>query len=249
MKRSAFFFSLVVAVVFSLMAGPVLAEDSFINGIDANFPPFAYVDKSGTPAGFDVEAVNWIAKEMGFKVTHQPMDWDGIIPNLVAKKIDFIASGMTATDERAKVVNFTDTYWDVAQVMLVGKDSKLTVDDVLKGGKKIGVQRGTTEATWLEEHAGKDGANYTLVYYDSAPLSVEDMVNGRVDACCMDDAPARDAEKNKSVKILGEFGMKAEHFAYAVRKEDTKLLETLNAGLKKLKASPKWQELIDKYKP
>ena len=80
----------------------IAAEKVYINGIDANFPPFAYVDKSGNPDGFDVKALDWIAKEMGFKVKHQPMDWDGIIPSLKAKKIDIVASGMSITDERKK---------------------------------------------------------------------------------------------------------------------------------------------------
>ncbi|MEW6263639.1 MAG: ABC transporter substrate-binding protein [Thermodesulfobacteriota bacterium] len=225
------------------------AEKEYINGIDANFPPFAYVSKDGKPGGFDVDAVDWIAKQMGFKVKHQPMDWDGIIPNLVAKKIDFIASGMTITDARKKQVNFTNPYWDIKQVLVVKKDSKVTVDQAMKGGKKVGVQRGTTEADWLKTNHGKDGRKYELVYYDSAPLSVEDVLNGRIEAAAMDDAPAHDAVGKKPVKILGEFGMNPEKFGYAVRKEDKELLDKLNEGLKKLMASPYWKELIAKHKP
>jgi polar amino acid transport system substrate-binding protein len=78
---------------------------------------------------------------------------------------------------------------------------------------------------------------------DSAPLAVEDVVNGRAVAAAMDDAPAQDAVKKKPVKILGEFGMPQEEFGYAVRKEDTELLSKLNEGLKKLMATPYWEEL------
>ncbi|MCG8508177.1 MAG: ABC transporter substrate-binding protein, partial [Rhodospirillales bacterium] len=100
---------------------------TLINGIDANFPPFAYVDKSGKPSGFDVDAVDWIAKKMGFEVTHKPVAWDGIIPNLVvAKKIDFICSGMTITEERAQKVNFTDPYWEHRNQFVAKKDSAIT---------------------------------------------------------------------------------------------------------------------------
>ncbi|MBW2596448.1 MAG: amino acid ABC transporter substrate-binding protein, partial [Deltaproteobacteria bacterium] len=96
-------------------AGNCLAKEKvYINGIDANFPPFAYVDKNGVPDGFDVKSIDWIAKEMGFKVTHQPMDWDGIIPSLRAKKIDMVASGMSITDKRSEQVNFTTPYWKIA---------------------------------------------------------------------------------------------------------------------------------------
>jgi polar amino acid transport system substrate-binding protein len=244
-------FSMVVlALVVSLVlcAAGVFAEDKvLINGIDANFPPFAFVDKTGTPSGFDVDALDWIAKEMGFKVKHQPMDWDGIIPSLNAKKIDLIASGMSVTEERRKQVHFTNPYWKILQVLAVPKDSNLTLDEIFSKGNKVGVQRGTSEAKWMEENLIKKGKDFQLVYYDSAPLAIEDVVNGRVVAAAMDDAPAQDAVKKKPVKILGEFGMPQEEFGYAVRKEDTELLNKLNEGLKKLMAAPYWEELKKKY--
>jgi len=240
---------LVLAFVVVSFSGPSYAEEKVhINGIDANFPPFAYVDKNGKPDGFDVKAMDWIAKEMGFKVEHKPMDWDGIIPSLNAKKIDLIASGMSITDKRKEQVNFTIPYWTIKQVIVAKKDSKLKVEQILAKGNKLGVQRGTTEAKWIEENLiKKGGKKFTLVYYDSAPLAIEDVVNGRIAGAAMDDAPAKDAVKKKPVKIVGGFGMADENFGYAVRKEDTKLLETLNAGLKKLMASPYWAELKKKY--
>ena len=205
------------------------------------------MDKAGTPGGFDIDSVNWIAKKMGFTVKHQPLDWDGIIPNLLAKKIDFIASGMSITSERQKVVNFSIPYWTIKQVFVAKKDSKLTVDQVLKGKKRLGVQRGTSEAEWLKDTAAKEGWDFELVYYDSAPLAVEDVLNGRIAAAAMDDAPAMDAASKKPVKILGTFGMHDEEFGYAVRKQDTELLNTLNKGLKMLMADPYWDELVKKY--
>jgi polar amino acid transport system substrate-binding protein len=224
------------------------AEKVYINGIDANFPPFAFVDKSGNPDGFDVKALDWIAKEMKFKVKHQPMDWDGIIPSLTAKKIDIVASGMSITDERKKAVNFSTAYWKIKQVLVAKKDTKLTVEKALADGNKVGVQRGTTEAKWIEENLiKKEGKKFELVQYDSAPLAVEDVVNGRIVAAAMDDAPAMDAVKKKPVKILGEFGMKEEEFGYAIRKEDTEFLKKVNEGLKRLMKSPYWAELKKTY--
>ncbi len=224
-------------------------EKAYINGIDANFPPFAYVDKNGVPDGFDVKSVDWIAKQMGFKVIHKPMDWDAIIPSLKAKKIDMIASGMSVTEKRKKQVNFTIPYWVIAQVLVAPKDCNKSVDELLTNGNKIGVQRGTTEAKWMKENLIKEGKNFKLVEYDSAPLAVEDVLNGRIVAAAMDDAPAKDAMRKKPVKIVGTFGMPNEDFAYAVRKEDKELLKTMNEGLHRLMASPYWDELIKKYEP
>jgi polar amino acid transport system substrate-binding protein len=242
--------SFVVVLMAVVLVTTVSAKDKvYINGIDANFPPFAYVDKNGVPDGFDVKSVDWIAEKMGFKVTHKPMDWDGIIPSLKARKIDFIASGMSVTDKRKQEVNFTIPYWVISQVLVVPKDSTLTVDQVLSNGNKVGVQRGTSEAKWMKENLIQKGKNFVLREYDSAPLAVEDVVNGRIVAAAMDDAPAKDAMRKKPVKILGTFGMHEENFGYAVRKEDTELLKMLNEGLEKLMADPYWEELKATYKP
>lgn len=245
------FYGLALALSFLLLfnAGAACAQEkTLINGIDANFPPFAFVDKTGNPDGFDVAALNWIAKEMGFQVKHQPMDWDGIIPSLKAKKIDLIASGMSISEPRKKEVNFTNTYWKIATVLVVKADSDLTPETAMKDGNKIGAQRGTAEAKWIEENLIQgQGKKFEVVYYDSAPLAVEDLINGRIVAAAMDEPPAKDAVKKKPVKIIGGFGMPDEEYGYAVRKEDAELLSTLNEGLKRLMASPYWEELKKKY--
>jgi len=235
------------AAALALAAGPASAAE-YTNGIDANFPPFAYVDKSGKAAGFDVDAVNWIAKKEGFEVKHQPVDWDGIIPSLLAKKIDFICSGMSITEERAKKVNFTDPYWEVKNVFVTKMDSTLTSDELLNGKKKIGVQQGTSEADWLKAHKEENGWNFELRFYDSSPMAVEDVLNGRIDGAGMNDAPAKDAASKKPVKIAGLFG-EVNSFGCAVRKEDTELLKTLNEGYKALMADPYWAELVKTYNP
>ncbi len=231
-----------------MLAGQTFATDTLINGIDANFPPFAYIDKTGKPAGFDVEVMDRIARELGITVTHQPIEWDGIITSLLTKKIDIIASGMSITEERAKKVNFSVPYWTIKQVMVTKKGSPLTIEEILNGKKTVGVQQGTSEAKWLKEEAAKKGWNFELRYYSSAPLAVEDILNGRIDAAAMDDAPASDAVSKKPVQIVGTFGMHEEAFGYAVRKEDQELLDKVNAALAGLMKTPFWNELAEKYK-
>ena len=245
--RFGLFLATLAALVLCFGSLAQAEEKTYVNGIDFGFPPFGFVDKDGKPTGFDVESLNWIAKKMGFKVKHQPMDWDGIIPALLAKKIDIIASGMSINEDRLKRVNFTIPYWVIKQVFVTRKGSPLTVEDMLTGKKKLGVQQGTTEAKWLKEQAAAKGWNFELKSYASSPLAIEDVLNGRIDAAAMDDAPARDAAAKKEVQILGTFGMEEEDFGYAVRKEDTELLAKVNASLKKLMASPEWEALKKKY--
>ena len=230
-----------------VFAGNAFGAEKLVNGIDANFPPFAYIDKTGQPSGFDVEAMNWIAKDIGVEVSHQPIEWDGIITSLLTKKIDIIASGMSITKERAQQVAFTIPYWVIKQVMVAKKDSALSIDQILNGKKTVGVQQGTSEAKWLKEQATQKGWNFELRYYNSAPLAVEDVLNGRIDAAAMDDAPAKDAARKKDIKVVGTFGMDDEQFGYAVRKDDKELLKKVNASLTKLMATSYWNELLEKY--
>jgi polar amino acid transport system substrate-binding protein len=243
-KKNVLLFCSLLALV---CVGHAFAAEKLVNGIDANFPPFAYIDQTGQPSGFDVEAMNWVAKEIGVEVSHQPIEWDGIITSLLTKKIDIIASGMSITEERAQKVNFSVPYWVIKQVMVTKKGSPLTIDDILTGKKTVGVQQGTSEAKWLKEEAPAKGWNFELRYYSSSPLAVEDVLNGRIDAAAMDDAPAKDAASKKDVQLVGTFGMHDEEFGYAVRKDDTELLEKVNKALTKLMATPEWTALINKY--
>jgi polar amino acid transport system substrate-binding protein len=233
----------------SLMAAPLFAEGELINGIDGNFAPFAYVGPDGKAAGFDVDALDWIAQKQGFKVVHQAMEWDSIVTSLKDKKIDVIASGLSISEERAQQISFTNPYWVVKQVVVVPKDSTLTLEEVLSGGHDIGVQRGTSEGANLEAAKDKDGRKYNVSLYDTFELAVADVINGRIKAAVMNDAPASQAVASQPVKILGSAGIPDEEYAYGVNKENPELLATLNEGLALLMADPYWQTLQDKYKP
>lgn len=246
MKRYFVCLALVVSLAFA--GGALAAQKTYVNGIDANYPPHGYMGKSGQPEGLDVEAMNWIADKMGFQVKHVPMDWDTIIASLLAKKIDMVASGMSISPEREAVVTFTEPYFKVAKVLLVRNDNVLSRDQVLTGQKTLGVQRGTNEAEWLEQNKVPNNWNYTLKYYDSAPMAVEDLVNGRIDAAACDSAPANNAIKQgkKPVQIVGEFA-ESDDFGVATRNEDAELRALINKGFELLKQDPYWLELQQKY--
>lgn len=228
----------------SLAAG----AKTYVNGIDPNYPPFAYVDeKTGQPAGFDVDSMNWIAKTMGVNIEHKPMAWDGIIPALLANQIDMVCSGMSITPERARMVQFSDPYWTVSRVFIVPTDSTLTVEEILSKPIKVGVQRGTSEANAIKQEQQAKGYPFELRFYDSAPLAVEDLLNGRIQAALMDELPADDAiSKGRAVKKAGTHG-KPDGFGVALRKDDKDLRALVDEGYRKLMADPYWQELQKKY--
>jgi polar amino acid transport system substrate-binding protein len=230
------------------LASAGFAATKYIVGIDGDYPPYSFIGADGKPAGFDVESVQWIAKEMGFEVEIRPTAWDGIIPALLAKKIDMVYSGMTANEERKKVVDFSTVYWEIDQAIAVKDDSKVTMDDFLAGKVTVGTQRGCTAAEWIEDNLVKKNIlpadKFRL--YDSFPAAAMDLEIGRVEAAMMDDMIVLGAIKDKPLKIIGTIKT-GEEYAVAVRKEDKDLKDKINEGLKRLMASPTWEELKKKY--
>jgi polar amino acid transport system substrate-binding protein len=206
------------------------------------------MDDQGNPTGFDVESIEWIADEMGFAVKIQPMSWDGIIPSLQQKKIDMVYSGMTITPERAAVVNFSEPYWIVNQAVAVRSGSTVTLDDVKEGKAVLGTQRGCTASDWIDKNLVENGtmSEDNVKLYDNIQLALTDLQNGRVDAVMYDIPVIRTSIEGKPLTMLGEI-QTDEEYGIAVRKGDNQLLTTLNEGLDRLMASPKWDELKEKY--
>ena len=241
-------FSLLAA--FMLFCGSALpafaAEKAYINGIDANYPPFAYVDKSGKPAGFDVESMDWIAKKMGFTITHKPMDWGGIIPELLAGRIDMVCSGMSISPERQAKVTFSTPYFTIKKVLLVRANSKLTKEEILTGKKKLGTQRSTQAATWLEDNVGGD-----IALYDTQENAYLDLTSGRLDGILADKYVQYEWLKSKdgsAYEFKGDPVVESDKIGIAVRKGDP-LRERLNKALAEIKADGTYKKINDKYFP
>jgi polar amino acid transport system substrate-binding protein len=250
MKKSLFKGLLILALAGMMFSSADAAEEKiYINGIDANYPPFSFINSKGEPDGLDVMAINWIAKEMGFKVKHQPTQWETIVPSLKAGKIDLVASGMSVSEERKQQVLFSTSYYKTVMVLAAKRENPIMPDKTMEDGVKWGVQRGTSEASWIEDKliVGKE-KKFKLLQYDSAPLAMEDVLNGRIDVAAVSQTSAEEfIEKGMAIKIIGIYGQPDDETAYAVRKEDAEFLKKLNEGLKRLMASATWTELKAKY--
>ena len=245
----AIFSLLITVMVFGSQVLWAAEKKVYINGIDPDYPPFAYVDEKGNPAGFDVECLDWIAQEMGFEVKHQPTAWDGIVTSLLAGKIDLVYSGMSITEERKKQIDFSIPYWAINISLCVRNDSDLNMIAALSGDYTVGCQRGATPPEWLMDNLVKPGilGEDKIKYYDSFSLALQDLTNGRIDSAFQDDVMVEDAlRKGQPIKIVGTINI-GEDYGVGVRKEDQELKALLNEGITKLKSSPKWDELIAKY--
>lgn len=231
-------------------ATPVGKRPTYVVGIDAEYPPFTYIDSMGKPAGFDVESIQLIAKQKGFDVKIQPVAWDGIVYVLDSGSIDMIYSGMSITKDRAERVAFSNPYWTIGPSVVVRTGSSITMNQFNSGDVTIGVPRECSAIEWLKEHFGP---NYqTMVgnkikLYDSFSQTMVALENGLVDTVIFDDTGINQyiLGKDNFTKLGMTDGV--EYFAVAVRKSDTELLSLINEGLSDLMASDDWYRLMIKY--
>ncbi len=222
-------------------------------GTDATYEPFEYKAPDGKLVGFEIDLGHAVCAEMKRTCVFVESPWDGIIPSLLAKKFDLIISGMTVTDERKKTVSFSDKITDIPYRVIVKRGSGLDGSPAALKGKKVGVQKGTTEADFAEKYYAKAGA--TVQRYESTQEAYLDMASGRLDAIvgnlvemqmgflskpegkAFEFAPY----EMKDPRILG-YGTGA-----AMRKQDTKLKEQFNAALKAVHANGTYQKIASKY--
>ncbi|WOF16835.1 amino acid ABC transporter substrate-binding protein [Methanoplanus sp. FWC-SCC4] len=223
-------------------------KTTYIIGIDGEYPPYASIDKEGKVTGFDVESAKWVAENQGFEVEFQPLAWDGIIPALLAGKIDMVYSGMTITPDRLEKVNFTTPYLKVDQGVAFHNDSDLTLDDFKAGKAVVGAQRGTTGSIWVEKNLIETEliTEDQLKYYDNFPSVITDLQNKRIDAAIYDVPSLAAAIEEKPIEIRGQIDT-GEVYGVAIRKDDTELLEKMNDGINNLMDDPAWQVLLEKY--
>jgi polar amino acid transport system substrate-binding protein len=215
-------------------------------GTEASFPPFEYVE-NGQFVGFDIDLIREIGKLKGFDVEVIDISFDSLIPSLTTGNIDIIAAGMTITEERQKVVDFTIPYYSGDQSILVRKDSEFDIT-VLFGNHKIGVQTGTTGDLWVTEHLSDKNIlpKKNIIRYDTFNFAVRDLVNKNIDAIVLDNPVAERFTKTDPVKIIGIIKTE-ESYGMAVKKGNKELLNLLNSGIQELQKSGKLDELIDKY--
>lgn len=220
------------------------SNDVIKMGTNAAFPPFEYT--LGTEVvGFDVTVSQLISRDYGKKLKVVDMNFDGLIAALQSGSIDFIAAGMTATEERRKNVDFSEPYYLSKQTIII-KASDKTVASVndLKG-KVVGVQAGTTgELFATEEIEGLNVKSFKTGI--DAALALK---NGAIEAIIIDELPAQEiVRRNVELKLVDD-DFYTDEYAIAVKKGNTELLNSINKTIEKIKADGTYQKLIDAYMP
>jgi len=207
------------------------------------YPPFEFTE-GGKIVGFDIAIVDEIAKDLGAKQAVIDTPFEGIQTgdDLTTGKCDIAAAGITITDVRKTVIDFSDPYFDATQALLVKSDSKVTSLKDLDG-KKIGVQAATTGEIYATDKA--KGAE--LVQFEDLALLETAVQTGQVDAAINDNGVLFDfAKTNKDVKVAAEFDT-GEQYGLAVKKGSTALLADVNKTLARMKSDGSYDALYTKW--
>ena len=209
---------------------------------NAAFPPYEMTTDNGDFEGIDIEVADAIAKKLGLELQVDDMDFDAALLAAQNGKSDMVMAGVTVTDERLKVMDFSDTYAEGIQSIIVPEGSDIaTVDDL--SGKAIGTQRGTTGYIYCTDDFGEDN----VIAYDDGLTAVQALNNGQVDAVVIDNAPAKEfVAANPGLKIL-DTAYAQEDYAIGVAKGNTELLNAINGALEELQADGTLQSIVDKY--
>jgi len=238
---------LTLAIAFAIalsMVGTAFAGKLTV-ATDTNFPPFEFKDpKTGKHTGFDVELWDAIAKEVGVDYELQPMAFKGIVPGLQSAQLDAGIAGMSITDKRREVIDFSDGYYDSGLLLLVRADENDIKGVESLNGKVIATKQGTTSVEFLKANAKP--AETKLFPNDNAMFM--ELLTGGVDAVMFDKPVVESfvAKRGKGkVKIVGDL-YAGQPYGIGFPK-GSELVAKVNAALKTLKANGTYAALYKKW--
>jgi polar amino acid transport system substrate-binding protein len=241
------------AIVSLAILSPAMAQDKTVRiGTEGAYPPFNFVDSTGKIGGFDVDIGMALCAKMKVTCTVVAQDWDGIIPALQNGKYDVIIASMFITEERKKLVSFTNPYYKAAMTHVTAKNSAITefTKEALKG-KTIGAQASTTQADYIQ----KSYPDADIRLYRTQDEVNLDLASGRLDMQVGDLVPMLEwtlkTEDGKCCSLAGEPitdpAFVGEGVGMAVRLDDTALKDSLNKALAEIVADGTYKAINDKY--
>ena len=219
-----------------------VTEGKLTMSTNAAFPPYEMTTDSGDLEGIDIEVAGAIAKKLGLELQVDDMDFDAALLAAQQGKSDIVMAGVSVTEERQKVMEFSDSYATGVQVIIVKEDSDIASVENLDG-KMIGTQRGTTGNIYCTDDYGEDH----ITTYDNGLTAVQALMNGQVDCVVIDQEPAKAfVAANQGLKIL-DTEYVSEDYAIGMAKGNTALQSAVNKALAELQEDGTVQSIVDKY--
>ena len=240
-----------IAVAVAAIAAPAFAADLKV-AVDPTYEPFTYKTPQGEVTGFDVDIAKAVCEQIKRKCVFVEQVWDSMIPGLQAKKYDVIVSSMSMTDERRRVVDFSDRYYKTPSAVVLKKTAAYTGPASTKG-MKIGVLKGSTQEKWANGELKTAGA--TIIPYEAQDQVYLDIKSGRLDGTVAD-----------KVEVNGGFLRKPEGADYgykgpdqyetkyygdgigiALRKNQGDLKKQINEAIKTIRSNGTYNTIAKKY--
>jgi len=230
-----------------LQASALAAKDVYKLATHAAYKPWEFVNEQGEFAGIEIDMVQAIEESENVDIEVVNMPWDACIASTSQGKVDGMFGGMSITEERKKVMDFTRPIYRVDFAIVVHKDSDLNPITALTHGAVTSANSGTTGAAWVRENLVQKGFDTTLKVYDSYVAALQAVIKGKIDSVFVDAPTAKSYVKEMPLKIVGTVSSN-EFLAWAVPEDDPNgLLPILNSGLTKMIESGKLAEIYSKW--
>lgn len=214
-----------------------------IMSTNAAFPPYEMTTDSGEFEGIDVEIAGAIAEKLGLELQIDDMDFDSALLAAQSGKSDIVMAGVTVSDTRLAVMDFSDSYATGVQVIIVPEGSDIASADDLANAQSIGTQRGTTGNIYCVDDFGEDH----VIAYDNGLTAVQALNNGQVDCVVIDSAPAAEFVAANPGLVVLDTEYVQEDYAIGMAKGNTALKDAINTALAELIADGTVQSIVDKY--
>ncbi|NIC43556.1 ABC transporter substrate-binding protein [Aquabacterium sp. A08] len=220
--------------------------------IDPTYEPFTYKTADGKPTGFDVDIAEALCAQIKRKCVYVEQVWDSMIPGLQARKYDVIVSSMSITEERKRVVDFTDKYYATPSGIVVKTGTPYTGPASLKG-KKIGVLKGSTQEKYAMGELRPAGV--TVVPYEAQDQVYLDIRAGRLDGTVADKVEVNGGflrkDEGKGYGFVGPDLNDKKYYGdgigIALRKGQNELKGQLNGAIKAIRANGTYDKIAKKY--
>lgn len=241
---------LCLAMTLCLFAGCGSKDDEkiWIIATDNSFNPFDFKDASGNVIGIDIDIINAIAEDQGFKIEINSIGWKGAIAACQAGQADGLIAGASITEERKNQGwIFSDPYYDATQSMTVAADSNIKGFEDLKG-KTVAVKTGTEGASYAESL--KDKYGFTITKFKDSPTMYQAVIGGQAVACFEDTPIMKSSIKdgNLALKVLDNTANEGSGYGFAIfDANNQELVDMFNKGLANIKSNGKYDEILNKY--
>ncbi|WP_391206723.1 transporter substrate-binding domain-containing protein [Psychrobacillus sp. L4] len=211
-------------------------------GTSADYPPYEdYDTNSGEIVGFDIDLAKYIGKKLGFEIEVKDIDFNGLIPAIQSKRVDFVMSGMTPTPEREENVSFSNIYYEAIHTIVAKEGTNYETLEDLKG-KKVGVQLGS-----IQEGRLKDAEGIEIVPLNKIPEIIQELKSNRIDAAVIEDTVAKGyTESNSDLKlvVIQNNGNTGSAVAFP---KDSSYPEEFNKVIDEMKQDGEMEKLIKKW--